>query len=144
MGNRSVPTDTVLPHIIYQDVAGALEWLTKTFGFTEHYRYGAPGGPVDGAQVRFGDAWIQLARDGRANPPQPEHRTAYVTLFVGDVDAHLDRVRSAGATIVEDLNETSYGERQYGVEDLEGNRWLFSQHVRDVDPRDWGATVSGG
>ncbi len=78
------------------------------------------------------------------NPPRLEHRTPYVTLFVGDVDAHLDRVRSAGATIVEDLNETSYGERQYGVADLEGNRWLFSQHVRDVDPREWGATVSGG
>jgi uncharacterized glyoxalase superfamily protein PhnB len=29
-----------------------------------------------------------------------------------------------------------YGEKQYGVEDLEGHRWLFSQHVRDVSPEE--------
>jgi hypothetical protein len=27
--NRSVPTDVVLPHIIYENVAEALAWLTK-------------------------------------------------------------------------------------------------------------------
>jgi uncharacterized glyoxalase superfamily protein PhnB len=44
---------------------------------------------------------------------------------------------------VEDLHETAYGERQYGVEDLEGHHWLFSRHARDVDPAEWGATVAG-
>jgi hypothetical protein len=47
------------------------------------------------------------------------------------------------ATIFEDLNETIYGERQYGVEDLGGHRWLFSQHVRDADPAEWGAIIAG-
>ncbi len=143
--NRSVPTDTVLPHIIYQDVAEALAWLTTTFGFTEHYRYGEPGGPVQGAQMRLGDAWIMLesARAGGESPAQLGHRTQYLTVFVDDVDAHFDKARSAGAKIVEDLNETAYGERQYGVEDLEGHRWLFSQHAREVSPDEWGATVPG-
>jgi hypothetical protein len=49
--NRSVPTNTVLPHVIYRDVEQAVAWLTKTFGFAEHYRYGEPGGPVNGAQL---------------------------------------------------------------------------------------------
>jgi hypothetical protein len=31
--NRSVPADTVLQHITYQDVAEALAWLTRNFGF---------------------------------------------------------------------------------------------------------------
>lgn len=43
--NRSVPADTILPHLVYEDVAGALTWLAKAFGFTEHFRYGQPGGP---------------------------------------------------------------------------------------------------
>jgi hypothetical protein len=38
--NRSVPPDTVLPHVMYQDLASAIVWLGKTFGFREHYRYG--------------------------------------------------------------------------------------------------------
>jgi uncharacterized glyoxalase superfamily protein PhnB len=66
-----------------------------------------------------------------------------LTVFVEDVDAHYDRVRAAGAKIVEDINDTAYGERQYGVEDLEGHQWLFSRHVRDVSPPEWGAIVPG-
>jgi uncharacterized glyoxalase superfamily protein PhnB len=143
--NRSVPADVVLPHITYQNVAEALVWLTEVFGFTEHYRYGEPGGRVEGAQLHLGDAWIMInsARPGRASPAQVGHQTQSLTVFVEDVDAHFERAKSAGAKIVEELNETAYGERQYGVEDLEGHHWLFSRHARDVGPDEWGATTPG-
>jgi uncharacterized glyoxalase superfamily protein PhnB len=65
-----------------------------------------------------------------------------LTIFVEDVDAHLRRARSEGAKIIEDLQETIYGERQYGAEDLDGHHWLFSQHIHDISPREWGATVA--
>jgi uncharacterized glyoxalase superfamily protein PhnB len=141
--NRSVPTDTVLPHLIYQDVAAALAWLTATFGFSEHYRYGPEDGPVQGAQMRCGAAWVMLsnARPGDA-PPTPGQRTTYLTIFVADVAAHYAHTQAAGATITEALNETIYGERQYAVADLDGHVWLFSQHLRDTDPADWGARVA--
>jgi uncharacterized glyoxalase superfamily protein PhnB len=140
--NRSVPTNTILSHVVYQDVAGALAWLTATFGFTEHYRY---GDPVQGAQMHLGDAWIMLAsaRPGSASPAQVGHRTQSLTVFVDDVDAHFERAKSARANIVEDLHETEYGERQYGVVDIEGHHWLFSRHARDVSPDEWGATIAG-
>ena len=141
--NRSVPAHTVLPHLTYSDVAKALVWLTAKFGFTEHYRYGEP---VAGAQMRLGDAYIMLnsARADTGSPAQIGKRTQSLTIFVEDVDAHYERAKSAGAKIVEELNETIYGERQYGAEDLEGHRWLFSRHVRDVNPNEWGATVARG
>jgi uncharacterized glyoxalase superfamily protein PhnB len=143
--NRSVPTDVVLPHITYENVSRAVVWLTNAFGFTEHYRYGEPGGRVDGAQMHLGNAWIMLnsARPGRASPAQVGHDTQSLTVFVNDVDAHFEKAKAAGAKIVEDLHETEYGERQYGVEDLEGHHWLFSRHVRDVSPEEWGATIAG-
>ncbi len=139
--NRSVPVDTLLPHVTYQDVPAALAWLATTFGFIEHYLY---GNPVQGAQMSLGRAWIMLnsKRDGRTSPAQLGHSTQSLTVFVHDVDAHFARTQSAGAKIVEELHETVYGERQYGVEDLEGHSWLFSQHVKDVSPEAWGATVS--
>jgi len=141
--NRSVPADVILPHITYQNVADALAWLTKAFGFTEHYRYGEPGRPIQGAQMRLGDAWIMLnsARPGSASPVQVGCHTQSLTVFVDDVDAHFDQAKSAGAKIAEDLHETEYGERQYGAEDLEGHHWLFSRHARDVSPDEWGATI---
>jgi uncharacterized glyoxalase superfamily protein PhnB len=62
---------------------------------------------------------------------------------VDDVDAHFARAKAAGARIVEDMNETMYGERQFGVIDLEGHHWLIAKHVRDVHPSEWGATAAG-
>ncbi len=143
--NRSVPADVILPHITYQNVANALAWLTKAFGFSEHYRYGQRGEHVDGAQMHLGDAWIMLnsARPGSASPAQAGCQTQSLTVFVDDVDAHFERAKSAGAKIVEELHETEYGERQYGTEDLEGHHWLFSRHARDVSPDEWGATIAG-
>ena len=88
--------------------------------------------------MHFGDAGIMLnsARPGRASPAQAGLLTQSLTVFVDDVDAHFERARSAGAKIVEELRETEYGERQYGVEDLEGHHWLFSRHARDVSPEE--------
>lgn len=135
-----MPADTVLPHVVYEDVAQAIAWLALTFGFSEHYRY---GDPVGGAQVHLGDAWIMLKRAGTdgATPVQAGCWTQSLTVFVDDVDGHFERAKAAGAKIVEDLHVTVYGERQYGVEDLAGHRWLFSQHARDVSPDEWGAIV---
>jgi uncharacterized glyoxalase superfamily protein PhnB len=139
--NRSVPTDTLLPHLTYRDLEEAIARLTKTFGFVEHYRYGEP---VSGAQLRAGNAYVMVAmeRPGRQSPVEPGYMTQSLTIFVEDVEAHYARSKEAGAAIVEELNETIYGELQYGVQDPEGHRWLFSRHARDVSPETWGARVS--
>jgi uncharacterized glyoxalase superfamily protein PhnB len=143
--NRSAPVESVLPHIYYENVAEAMAWLKKVFGFKENFQYGKPNGPIEGAQMHLGNAWIMLSstRPGRASPARLGFETGSVTVFVDDVDAHFERAKSAGAKIVEELNETCYGERQYGAEDLEGHHWLFSKHVRDVDPTEWGAMRPG-
>jgi uncharacterized glyoxalase superfamily protein PhnB len=141
MNNRSVPTSTVLPHVTYRSVPDACDWLARVFGFTEHYRYGSP---VSGDQMRLGDAYIMVTgpRDWSQTPAALGYGTQMLTVFVADVDAHYARAKREGATITEELHETIYGERQYGVEDLDGHRWLFSRHVRDVNPEEWGATIA--
>jgi uncharacterized glyoxalase superfamily protein PhnB len=141
--NRSVPTNTVLPHILYGDVAEATGWLTRVFGFREHYHHGDAAGPISGAQMHLGDAWIMLKRApaGRPVPADLGYGTQSLTIFVEDVGAHFKRAKLEGATIVEDLHETAYGELQYGVLDLAGHHWLFSRHVHDRSPEEWGAIV---
>ncbi len=142
--NRSVPADILLPHVVYQNVPEAIAWLTIVFGFRERYRYGNTGGLVDGAQMHLGNAYIMVSGEhrGGGTPAKLGAYTQSLTVFVEDVDAHFQRAKSAGAKIVEDLNETCYGERQYGVEDLDGHHWLFSQHAKDVSPDEWGATIA--
>ncbi len=139
MRNRSVPVDTVLPHLVYHDLLSASAWLNRVFGFTEHYRY---GDPVRGIQMRTANAYIMLEgpRPGSMSPAQLGYHTQYLTILLHDVDAHYAHTCSTGANILEELHETVYGERQYVAQDLEGHRWLFSQHAHNLKPSDWGAT----
>lgn len=141
ISNRSVPTDTVLPHLMYRDLEEAIAWLSKAFGFVEHYRY---GDPISGAQMSAGNAWIMLkkARHEAASPKQLGFGTQSLTLFIEDIDAHFQRAKSYGVTILEDLHDTVYGELQYAAEDLDGHHWLFSRHARNLSPEEWGAKVS--
>jgi uncharacterized glyoxalase superfamily protein PhnB len=141
MENRSVPADIVLPHLVYRNVTQACQWLSHVFGFVEHYRY---GDPVSGIQMHLGQAWIMITgpRDGTESPLTLGLNTQMLTIFVADVDAHYARSRQQGAVVWEELHETVYGERQYGVKDFDGHRWLFSEHARDIAPQDWGATVA--
>jgi uncharacterized glyoxalase superfamily protein PhnB len=85
-------------------------------------------GAVQGALIHLGDAWIMLnsARPGCASPAQAGTQAQSLTVLGDDVDAHFEIAKSEDAKIVEGLHETEYGERQYGAEDIEGYRWLFS------------------
>lgn len=140
--NRSVPVDTVLPHIAYQNLNEAIAWLSKAFGFREFYRYGdAPRG----AQMWAGNAAIQVrqADVGQKSPAQLGYGTQSLTIFIDDVDGHYAQAKAAGAKILEEPHETAYGEYQYAAQDLDGHHWLFSRHAADRNPEDWGAVVMG-
>jgi uncharacterized glyoxalase superfamily protein PhnB len=143
MNNRSVPANILLPHIVYRNVDEAAAWLNKTLGFVEHYRYGPPREP-QGAQMHLGEAWVMIrgVREGASTPALLGAETQSLTIFVDDLGAHYHRTKSAGAKIVEELHVTEYGERQYGVTDLDGHHWLFAEHARDVSPEEWGATLA--
>jgi uncharacterized glyoxalase superfamily protein PhnB len=93
----------------------------------------------------LGDAYVMLdATDpGQKTPAELGYGTQSLTVFVPDASAHYQTAKSAGAQIVEDLHETTYGEHQYGARDLDGHHWLFSTHARDVSPTEWGATIKG-
>ena len=137
--NRSVPVDTVLPHVLYQDLPAAIAWLSKAFGFVEHYHHGEP---MSGAQVYLGRAVVMLKQARvHASPAKLGFGTQSLTIFVEDVEAHYARAKAAGAKILEEPHETVYGEFQYAAEDLDGHHWLFSRHARDLSPADWGAVI---
>ncbi len=138
--NRSVPTETLLPHIMYRDLEQAIVWLGNAFGFVEHYRY---GDPLSGAQMSLGNACMMLkqAAPEIRTPKELGYGTQSLTVFVEEIEAHFEHARSAGVDLVELLHETVYGELQYAANDLDGHRWLFSRHARNLSPNEWGATV---
>ncbi len=136
--NRSIPSATVIPVLIYPDVREAVAWLEGAFGFTERVRIGED----HRSQLSFGDGAVivgDVRNERRA--PRPGEVTHSVVVRVEDVDAHCERARTYGARIVMEPIDFEYGERQYTAEDLAGHQWTFSQTLDDVAPEAWGGIL---
>jgi PhnB protein len=143
----------------YEDVAGAAEWLVRVFGFREELRYEEPDGRVSHVELRLGDGAVMLGNPNPDYQSPKRHResceaaarwseTPFVVdgvhAYVEDVEAHFERARTGGARILSEVEDTPFGDRHYRVEDLEGHRWMFAEHVREVPAEEWGATEALG
>jgi uncharacterized glyoxalase superfamily protein PhnB len=133
--NRSIPTATVVPVLIYPDVREAVAWLSDAFGFVERVQIGED----HRSQLSFGDGAVILgdARNER-RAPRPGEVTHQVLVRVEDVNAHCERARTNGARILMEPTDFEYGERQYAAEDPAGHQWTFSETLADVAPEEWG------
>lgn len=142
----------IIPMIAYEDVAGALDWLAAAFRFRERMRFEEPGGRITHAEMEMGDGVIMLASPTPDYQSPKRHREVceparswstvpYVIdgllVYVDDVDKHFEQAKEAGATILSEPQDQTYGDRNYRAEDLEGHRWMFATHIRDVAPQDW-------
>jgi uncharacterized glyoxalase superfamily protein PhnB len=138
--NRSIPTSTVIPVLIYPDVREAVAWLSAAFGFVERVRIGEN----HRAQLRFGDGAVIVGDvRGDRHPPRPGEVTHSVTVRVDDARSHCERARAHGARILMEPTDFEYGERQYNATDPAGHQWTFSETLADVAPEEWGGELIG-
>lgn len=128
----------ITPYLLYEDVAAALDFLTRTFGFQERMRLPGPDGGINHAEVEIEDGVVMLGCPGSdyRNPKRLGGSTSMTYVYVDDVDKHFQHAQQAGARILEEPKDQFYGDRRYGAEDPEGHTWFFATHVRDVDPED--------
>ena len=98
----------------YARPAAAARWLAEAFSFESP------------SPLPKGD-------DPLAGPPVDHAEVTHVPwVFVDDLEAHLERARANGATIVQDIE--SHGFTSYVAQDLEERRWRFAQ-ARPTQPR---------
>jgi uncharacterized glyoxalase superfamily protein PhnB len=142
MHNRSAPKATVVPMLMYEDVASAISWLIDAFGAKESLRYSEPDGRVTHAQIMINGHEIMLGWPGPNYqcPKRHGHICQSVLVHVENVDAHFKHAKMTGADIASNPETQPFGERSYEAIDPEGHHWYFSEHVSDVAPESWGAT----
>ncbi len=143
--NTPETSQTVTPYLFYEDVAGALAWLTRVFGLVEREVETMKNeeGKVVHAAMLMGSGSIMMGCPSAdyKNPKKLGQATQQLYVYVDAVDQHFKNAKAEGATILSELEDTFYGDRRYGVEDLEGHNWYFAEKVREMKPEDWKPTA---
>jgi uncharacterized glyoxalase superfamily protein PhnB len=125
----------IFPVIRYKDAPGAVSWLSRAFGFEKQVEFANPDGTIAHAEIRRDAGIVGISSDGPATPGNPWSSVRQgVYVKVGDVDAHHERARRAGAEIVRPLADTSYGSREYSARDLDGRLWAFGSYDMGARP----------
>ncbi len=122
----------ITPYLLYRDAGAAVDWLAKAFGLRRTGDvFKGKDGRINHASMRLGEAALMLGSPGPAfqGPKAIGHVTQNLYVDVDDVEKHYARAVAAGANVIEQPNDTFYGARRYGTEDLEGHRWYFAQDL---------------
>lgn len=134
-----VPKSTkanVIPCLRYRDAPAAIEWLCATFGFEKHLVVPGENNTIAHAQLTFGNGMIMLGSAqvenayGKliAQPDDAGKPTQSINVVVEDADAVYASARRAGAQIVIDIEDQSYGGRAFTCRDLENHIWNFGTY----------------
>ena len=128
------------PAVTYRDPKAALDWLATAFGFEVTMAIDGPDDApeqchyemaIEGrGRIMVGGEWSEQMRSPAA-VGGVNTQTTHVDL-TGDIDAHCERARAAGAVVLAEPSDQFYGDRTYRAADPEGHVWSFAAHVRDV------------
>ncbi|PBC70487.1 PhnB protein [Streptomyces sp. TLI_235] len=130
----------VVPHIMVDDAAAAIDFYRRAFGARELFRIDAPGGGILHAEIAVGQSVLML---GDASVDEAEAAafvaptslggtTVTLHVFVSEVDELAERARAAGAEIVQPPKDMFHGDRTVIVKDPSGHLWVFLAHLEDV------------
>ena len=131
--NRSIPAVTVIPVLLYPDVAEAAGWLCRAFDFSVRLKIGDHR-----VQLNVGNDGALVVAQGTATGSNS------IMVRIEHIDSHYTRALQNGAESIAKPETFPYGERQYSVNDFAGHHWTFTESVADVDPEDWGGRLSLG
>ena len=131
----------ITPNIFYDDLAGALEWLAKAFGFETRMSMPGPDGTSMQVEMQCADSAVMMSPTSATEQwKSPKSLAGSVTqglyVYVDNVDAHCARAQSAGAKILSELDDMFWGDRMSVVTDPHGYTWKLATHIEDVSEED--------
>jgi PhnB protein len=120
----------IVPHLIYDDVDAAIDWLTEAFGFRERVaaRHTEADGKTGRAQMEVLDSLVTIGRPSIHGDSPRGGVSSMLYVYVDDIDGHYEHAKAAGATIVTQPHVHA-GDRRYQAADPEGHQWTFAQHL---------------
>ena len=109
---------------VVKHVLRAVEHYCDVLGFHTEFTFGEPtfyaGVERDGVVIH-----LQAASETHR---QPGHGAVYV--FVTDVDALYQELKSRGARVLNEPKDYPYGMRDFNINDLDGNQLCFGMESK--------------
>ncbi len=103
-------------------------------GFVETVRH-QDGGQVAHAELRWPEGGGVMLGDHRPGGVWTrEPGTAGTYVVTSRIDEVHERARAHGAEVVQELQDTDYGSREFAVRDPEGNLWSFGTYAGEPLP----------
>jgi uncharacterized glyoxalase superfamily protein PhnB len=109
---------------VVQDVLRSVEHYRNVLGFKVEFTYGQPTFYA-GVERDNVDIHLQAANQTKRQPGQ-----GAVNVFVTDVDALYQELKSRGARVLNEPKDYSYGMRDFDVNDLDGNHLCFGMESK--------------
>jgi PhnB protein len=131
--------NNIAPYILVEGAAKFMKFLNEAFGAMERICVPLQDGKIMHAEAGLGNSVIELAD---ANEQHPERPTC-VHLYVENADETYARALRAGATSLQAVGDTGWGDRQGSVKDKFGNEWYIGmpagwtpgpEGIRSVQP----------
>ncbi|MEM8767927.1 MAG: VOC family protein [Pseudomonadota bacterium] len=112
----------IVPYLFFDDAEVAIAWYARVFGFEEIGRWANDDGKVQNAEMRVGSTELWLVGGGRKQ--SEDDRPNWIGVWVDDVDAIYEQVRSAGVECEAPIDR-EFGVRMLTVPDGMGHLWGF-------------------
>jgi uncharacterized glyoxalase superfamily protein PhnB len=109
--------ERIIPILNVRDVGASLTFYVDVLGFDRSWHWGHP--PTFGG-VLAGHAEIQFCLNGQGGPG------TWLSIWVDDVDAWFERLRSSDVDIRQPPTTFPWGVRELNVADPDGHRIRFS------------------
>jgi len=125
LGPTPVPAGyrTLTPYLHPRAAGAYIEFLTRGLGAIEEFRHALPDGRVMHAQLRCGNAVLELGESEGEGMP----RSGVFYLYVTDPDALFAQAVAAGATPLGAPADQWYGDRVGSVQDPAGITWYIAR-----------------
>jgi len=116
---------TVTPYFLVQDADRFVDFLVHGLGGSELFRHLRSDGKIANAQITMGTSTVMVSEASARLPPM----AASYYFYVSDAHQSVKQALAHGASLVMEVADMPYGDRQGGVRDGHGNIWWVSQRL---------------
>jgi PhnB protein len=140
---KTIPSGfhTITPGFCVRGAAEAIGFYQRAFGAKERMRLMKPDGTtLAHAELMIGDSVFMLGEEDAAMGA-PSAQTlggspVNFYIYVGNVDAAVERALAAGGKPLMPVSDMFWGDRIGGVTDPYGQKWTLATHKEEVAPRE--------